>query len=366
VIRRFFVHNYRCLESFELLLAGHRSVLLIGNNGSGKTTVGEALGILRKIGRGINVANDLVKAKDFAHGTGDPMRFEIEVEIGAVVYGYALAFERATDPREVRVFEEAFLVNNEPILIREKGEMRFGDMSGPVRPWIDVRIVALPLLQERSEEDPLHVFKQWLDRLLILRPIPSMIGADSEGETLSPNPAVTDIGPWFSGLIANTPLSYSTIDRYLRQVFPDFKDIRNPIVAQNSRRLGVQFAVNGENLRLGFDALSDGEKCFVICALVLATHEEYPSAVCFWDEPDNYLSLSEVGHFLIELQKAFLHSGQFIATSHNPEAVRRFSRENTFLIHRKSHFEPARLYPISQIPIHGDLVDALIRGDVEP
>ena len=104
----------------------------------------------------------------------------------------------------------------------------------------------------------------------------------------------------------------------------------------------------------------------MICALVLAANEAYGPLFCFWDEPDNYLSLDEVGHFVLALRKAFQSGGQFIATSHNPEAIRRFSDENTLVLYRKSHLEPTIVRPLSEIQVNGDLVSALIRGDVEP
>ncbi|MBZ5594234.1 MAG: AAA family ATPase [Acidobacteriia bacterium] len=49
MIRRLYVHNFRCLTNFTLPVSSQSSVLLIGNNGSGKTTVGLALEILQKI-----------------------------------------------------------------------------------------------------------------------------------------------------------------------------------------------------------------------------------------------------------------------------------------------------------------------------
>ena len=52
-------------------------------------------------------------------------------------------------------------------------------------------------------------------------------------------------------------------------------------------------------------------------------------------------------------------------TSHNPEAIRQFSEDNTLLLHRHGHFEPTRVSPLSLVPINGDLVGALIRDDVE-
>ncbi len=104
----------------------------------------------------------------------------------------------------------------------------------------------------------------------------------------------------------------------------------------------------------------------MICALVLAASDSYEQLLCFWDEPDSHLAPSEVGHFVLALRKAFQSSGQFIMTSHNAEAIRRFSEENTLVIQRRSHLEPATVRPLTEVQVNGDLVGALIRGDVEP
>jgi ABC-type multidrug transport system ATPase subunit len=130
--------------------------------------------------------------------------------------------------------------------------------------------------------------------------------------------------------------------------------------------LEVQFSNDQGSVKLPFEDLSDGEKCFMICALVLAANDAYGPLFCFWDEPDNYLDVSEVGQFVLALRKAFQSGGQFIATSHNPEAIRRFSEENTHYLYRKSHLEPTIVRPLSEIQVSGNLVDALVRGDVEP
>src|ERR1700730_13535494 len=94
VIRRFYVHNFRCLENFELPVSGQSSVLLIGNNGSGKTTVGLALEGLQKNARGKNRVDNLVNPKVLSRGRSDvPVRFEIDVELKAKIYEYVIAFE---------------------------------------------------------------------------------------------------------------------------------------------------------------------------------------------------------------------------------------------------------------------------------
>jgi len=111
--------------------------------------------------------------------------------------------------------------------------------------------------------------------------------------------------------------------------------------------------------------LSDGEKCFVVCALVLASNSAYGPLFCFWDEPDNFLSLDEVGQFIMAIRRDFQSRGQFIATSHNPEAIRRFSGDNTLVLSRKSHLEPTNVRPLSELDTKGDVVETLIRGDLE-
>lgn len=371
MIRRFYVHNFRCLENFEAPISGKSSVLLIGKNGSGKTTVGLALEVLQRIARGTNRVADLVKPKDLARGRSDvPMRFEIEVQLEAKNYAYELAFECAEGSEDLRVVEERLTVDNN--LVYGRKAPHFNTARTQVREaldkgelLIDWGLVALPIIQHQSN-DPVFVFKQWLARMLILRPSPSSIAGDSRGETLEPNAQVSNLGAWFSGLLALAPAAYAGIDSYLKGVMPDLRDIKNPIVGANSRNLVVQFSDDKSSVNLPFEDLSDGEKCYLICALVLAAHEAYGPVVCFWDEPDNYLALSEVGHFVLALRKAFQSGGQFIATSHNPEAIRRFSEENTLYLHRKSHLEPTLVRPLSEMPINGDLVGALIRDDIEP
>jgi hypothetical protein len=382
VIRRLYVHNFRCLENFELPVLGQSSVLLIGNNGSGKTTVGAALEILQRIARGTNRVGDLVKPKDFTRGRIDvPMRFEIEVELKASIYEYVVAFEFPEGFKELRVLEEKFAVNGKPVYTREHAQVQLGqkegirslqDLAKTANFRIDWHMVALPIVQEQSRTDPLFLFKQWLAGMLILRPIPRLILGDSNQETLQPNPQVTDFGAWFSGLLAYAPAAYSKIDAYLKQLMPDLKDIKNPVIGKDSRSLVVQFSADRgsprtvESLSVPFEDLSDGEKCFMICALVVAANDAYGPLVCFWDEPDNYLALAEVGHFVLALRKAFQPGGQFIATSHNPEAIRRFSDENTLLLHRKSHLEPTTARKLDELQVKGDLVGALVRGDLEP
>lgn len=313
---------------------------------------------------------DLVTPKDFFLGkTDSPMRIEIEAEVESKVFTYALAFELPATFREMRVLEERLLVGGVPHFTRQRAQVTLAKagvaQSGIAAFGVDWHLVALPIVQELSSLDPLSVFKQWLSRMILLQPVPQQIIGDSSDSTLVPNVDAANFGDWFTGLLASAPSAYSAIDKYLKPLMPDLKDIKNPIVGPDARSIEVHFEIGHASYRMPFKELSDGEKCLMICAVVVAANSAYGPLCCFWDEPENHIGISEVGHLVVALRKAFGKQGQFIATTHNPEAIRKFSDENTFVLHRKSHLEPTVIQKLGDLQVHGDLVNALIRGDVE-
>lgn len=371
MISRLYIHNYGCLDDFELLPAGQPSVLLIGRNGAGKSTVGAVLELLQRIARGTNRIGELVGIGDFTRGRRDvPMRFEVEATIGGSPYRYSIALELPPRFRELRVLEERLSIGGRDILMRDGAEVRLARAGEDrnARFALDWHLAALPVVQEQSEGDPISIFRLWLANLLVLRPMPALMKGETESETTRPDAALTEFGAWFSGLVAAAPSVYATIDRFLKQVMPDLQDIQNPRVGRESRSLTVQFTRGGEAFSVPFESLSDGEKCFAACALVLAAKEVYQPLVCFWDEPDNYLAPSEIGFVTATLRRAFRAGGQLVVTSHNPEAIRRFSDENTFAMLKGGHLEPAVARTIGAMRaegrLQGNLSEALLRGDI--
>ena len=101
MLQRLYVHNFRCLENFELKIKDIPSSLLIGKNGTGKSTIACALEVFQSIARGINRLADLgrperniISPKDFSRGRSDvPIRFEMEVLLNNKIFKYILALE---------------------------------------------------------------------------------------------------------------------------------------------------------------------------------------------------------------------------------------------------------------------------------
>jgi predicted ATPase len=367
MLQRLYIHNFRCLENFELTLRGISSALLIGKNGTGKSTVAFALQILQRLGRGSNRVGSLLQPKDMARGRSDtPVRFEIEVLLKDRLYKYTLAIDLPENFKELRVCEEQLVVDNTPIYSRQEAQVTLyrSGQRGEAQFLVDWHLVALPIIQEHSPNAPIQVFKTWLAHTVVLAPIPALMTGISNDETLEPERDGSNLAAWFTGLLSRYPAAYTHIERYLREVMPDIRDFLNEPVGKDSKNLIVRFDVNGTGLSVDFKDLSDGEKCFYLCAVLLAANEFYGPLFCFWDEPDNYLSLAEVGHLITSLRRSFVNGSQILVASHNPEVIRKFSDENTLVLDRRNHLEPTLVRTLSEVAPAGDLVDALIRGDI--
>lgn len=367
MLRRLYVHNYRCFENFELRPDEH-STLLIGRNGSGKSTLTHALALLQRIARGTNRVAQLVEPGDFARGRSDvPMRFELDAELSGHTFQYAVALELPKGARELRVLTEVLRCDDAPIFTRDRATVAPGARDGHGRFDVDWHLLALPIVQERDATDPLAIFKRWLARMIVLAPLPSQIDGTSSAPTLEPDRTARNLGDWFTALLAMEPGAYGPLASYLREVFPDFQAVQNPSTGGDTRRLQVQFQSNGATLTLPFAALSDGEKCFFLAALTIAAGEVYGPLLCVWDEADAHLGLSEVCRFTLGLRRAARRQLQLVVTSHNPEAIRAFGDETTRLLTRASHLEPTRVLRLADVPERGDdVIAALTRGDLDP
>ncbi|RWX50278.1 AAA domain-containing protein, putative AbiEii toxin, Type IV TA system [Candidatus Electrothrix marina] len=169
MLQTLYVHNFRCLENFTLDTKELSSFLLIGKNGSGKSTISRVLEVFQSIGRGINRIRDIVSENDFSRGRSNvPIRFVMEILLEDTLYQYELALELPENFKELRIAEERLSVAGKPIYSRKQAEVLIHTPHKEVSFFVDWHLVALPIIQEQSASDPLHIFKTWLSRMIIL------------------------------------------------------------------------------------------------------------------------------------------------------------------------------------------------------
>jgi predicted ATPase len=364
MIKRLYVNNFRCLENFSIDFVNQASVLIIGRNGSGKSTLRHAFELFQNICRGSNRVRELIDGSDFTQRrTNVPMRFEVEVALAGKHFKYTVSFEFPESFREARVAEEGLSVDGDVVFSRQQAQVsvRGGPTFG-----VDWHIVALPVIDERAGANSIQQMKSFFKSMILISPIPANMSGFSEEESVELQPDASNFASWFNALLLRYPAAYSALDGYLKSVIPDLESFENVPRGEKGKQLLVKFEQeeSKRSLAVDFKQLSDGEKCFFLSALIVASNKVSEPVFCMWDEPDSHLSLSEVGHFISHLRKMTNRNGQFIATSHHPQTIRSFSDENTLVFSRKSHLEPTVVRPLSELSYSGDLIEALARDEV--
>ena len=269
------------------------------------------------------------------------MRFEVDAILDEKSFKYSISFEVQPNAHEASVAEEGLSVEGTWIFQRRQSEVV---MYGHGLPFgIDRRSAALPVINERPGRSSIEQLRSFFSSMILIAPIPSNMSGFSEEESLELHEDAGNFSSWFNALIVRYPSVYGAIEGYLRTVIPDFDSLENVPRGEKGKQLFVKFCHQELNRKLSIDFkhLSDGEKCFFLCAAVLASGKVRQPVFCMWDEPDSHLSISETDHFITQLRKMSAKgNSQLIATSHHPQTIRSFSDETTLVFTRKSHLEP--------------------------
>ena len=126
MLRRLYIHNFRCLQNFEIKPEKQTSLLLIGKNGVGKSTIAKVLSLFQKLGTGTSRVASLVTQEDFTLGrTDEIIQFELETSLDSKICKYSLALDKPEVFRELRIVEENFSVDDIPIYTHKKAEVSY-------------------------------------------------------------------------------------------------------------------------------------------------------------------------------------------------------------------------------------------------
>jgi len=390
MLKRLYIHNYKCLVNFEFKVDEdeydrHRA-LFIGKNGAGKSSISEVLEILHRIGLGnynllpVRVEElrreipPLVSAECFAFGeTSQPMKFELDVELAGHLCKYALSLEFPPSFTALRIASEELSVDGHLCFTRQQGDITFTAKQETPFTY-DWHGVYLPSYKERDPvyKNSVSAFTIWLKQMLILAPQPRNMEDQLTSNSSFLLQDASNITNWWAGLNVSSPDVYAEVRKqYLLNVFPDFKRLQIRADDFGTQRLHVLFEQDkGKEIMVPFNRLSDGEKCIFLAAFVMMASEINAPVFCFWDEPDNYLAVSEVEFLMTTLKNHFMKKGQIFVTTHNPETLNRFSEDNTYIVCRENHLSHTRnLKTVAQWrkerDFKGDLIEAWILGDIK-
>lgn len=367
MLKKLYINNFKCLEKFELDLDNLHSIFLLGKNGSGKTTIFEAIEIFQKIGRGTTALKELISESSFRFSdTSLPIEFKLEVSIATKKYSYELIIEFPEKFMYPRVKHESLSVNGINKLRRDGGSTSVNNSASFSLDW---HHIGLPLISVQTQKDPINIFRAWLQNIIIISPFPRSFSTVSKTESVVLHREADNIIDWARWLLSSNPSLYVDMSDFLKTRMPDLEVFKFENLGKDDRCLTFTFADNSEStIQLDFSQLSDGEKIFFLVATVIAAQKHNPTILCLWDEPDNFISLVELDHMITSCRKAFDSSkskGQLILTSHNERVINNFSNNNIFVLNRLSHLSSPYISPLKDIPYESKtIVDAYLNGEL--
>lgn len=363
MIEQIWVRNFRCFEDVSINFVDRPSCLIIGKNGSGKSTLRHVLAILQQLSRSPRRTREWVRLADFTEiGFDHPMRFGIEAVVEQKRFRYEIELRWPEDGTEAKITEEVLKIDDFPAFIRNP----LGLVTGDSRLGLDGHIAAFSVVGDRQGDNSIQEFKSFLDSMILVAPAPNRMSGYSKAEDSDLAQDASNIGSWLSRQLKRAPTARAMIDSYLAGVFLDFHAFDFKSVGRDEQQLFVTFKDEGgpRSRAIDFADLSDGEKCFFLAAAILAANRTSGPIMCFWDEPDSHLSLSEVHHFIVHLRRMTNQNGQLIATSHSPKTIRSFSDENTLVFTRDSHLSTTVVRSLDEFSYRGDLIEALAREEI--
>lgn len=350
MLTRVYANNFRCLVNFELHLGP--MALLMGPNGAGKSTIFDLIERIRAlVVDGCRIDEAFGREHLTTWQDQPQQQFEIEIAGESESYTYRLEIEHRPAGRQVRIGEESLRYGTRTLYEfraeTRKARLYRDDGSSGGEYLFDWSRSGVTALYERPGNKLLTRFKQQLGAVLVVRPNPMSISAESREEAERPDIALTDFASWYRFLSQERPDQLMRLHSALRRVIPDF-DMLRLRQAGEGKLLEVVFTTQISELRRAYklNELSDGQRALIALYTLIHSLPEEGATLCI-DEPENFVALPEIQPWLDELD-ALCSEGphQGLLISHHPRPINLLAREAGFWIDRSSAASPTRARPV--------------------
>jgi predicted ATPase len=324
MLKRIYVDNFRCLVNFELKL--DRMNLLLGDNGTGKTTAFEVLYRLQQFVAGnAKILVVFPSAELTRWQSGATQRFELDLEVGGAAYTYTLVIEHDEDHRRAKIQTETLLLDGKKLFHFQDGtaELFHDDYTpGPQYPF-DWTQSGVGVLQPRPDNKKLTRFRREMQKIIIACPRPSLMTSESREDASELSRHMENFVSWYRFLSQEHQGATLALFQKLKQVIPGFNSF-SVKEAGESKVLKVLLdrpGGNGRPATYDFSELSDGQRVLVALYTILFVLKD-EGMTLFLDEPDNFLALREIKPWLMALTEACGEGvEQAVLISHHPEIM---------------------------------------------
>jgi predicted ATPase len=330
--------------------------LLLGPNGSGKSTVFEVLHNLVEFAGGRKKVDDLFRSANCTRWQESAEQtFEVSVEGREGLFKYELVIEHPQERARARVQRERLSLNNKPLYEFIKGEVhlyRDNHSAGPLYSF-DWSQSALTTILPRVDNTRLTWFKERLQNIFVLQPLPPEFEEESAAPANRPSFHLENFVSWYRRLSEDQGVIVQ-LTTELHGVLPGFDYFKFEEFGEERRQLRVYMKTDGieKSIPYRFSELSDGQRALIALYTLLFVAGRAERGQLFTlclDEPENYLALPEIQPWLTTLYDRCSEGRlQALVISHHPEMIDYLLASPVGYWFDRQGNGPTRVSPIAQ------------------
>ena len=304
MLTRVYVDNFRSFQNFEY--KPEKKQLLLGANGSGKTSL---LEVLRRLKSFVTGSSSEFTQSTRTRWADSPIQvFELEAMLDGKRFEYRLEIGYETVTKEQSVRLERLTVNGDTVFELAEGKIRFfPSSSGAVSVPLQTNRSALHLSVLSNEN--VRRFVEWLDHHLHCFDIdayPGQMDDTADNEEPDPDFELDNLAGWYRSLVATYPDENIQFIKSLNRCMDGFQTLKFSSLEDGVRKLRAEFTspVNKKaRISYSISELSEGQRYLISLYMILFFLISRGDTV-FIDEPDNFISLREIQPWLLSAEEA--------------------------------------------------------------
>jgi energy-coupling factor transporter ATP-binding protein EcfA2 len=362
MIKRLYANNFRCLAAFDTTFDSFG--VLCGPNGAGKSSVFDVISFIQTLGSGEATLGGDIKALELCRWLDSRIQeFELNLSADGRSFLYVLHLEQKEDFENPRVILERAFCDDRLLFERDLEGVRITRHDGTHAGFpLDWRQTALAAIEPRGSLAELSLLQRELSRILVLRPNPRDVEAESRKESIRPNGSLSNLNSWYRAMSQEQEWTDKLRDS-LQEIWPDFRSFKMVNVGLRAKALQLRFEAAGgaDQTLLFLEQLSDGERALFGLYMVRAAIEAGAARTVFLDEPDNYVGLPELQPWLLSILELLDEDHQLLLISHHPEVLTSATEGSGRYLWRDNRTSPTRIGPL-KVPAGLTPGEAIARG----
>lgn len=336
MLTRIYIDNFRCFVNFEY--RPEQKQLLLGANGSGKSSL---LGAIRNLKQFVRGDDNPFTQSTRTRWQDRPLQvFEIEALLDERKYEYRLEIGFAPETRQPSVKLERLIVGGMPVFELANGKLRFFQDDSQASVAVPLQASKSSLHLSQLSNSHVRSFVEWMESIhcFSIDAYPGVMDESADREEREPDYELENLAGWYRYLVQAHPVENVGFLNSMKEALSGFQALRFSSDEDGIRKLRADFtAPEKKGASYAISELSEGQR--YLLALYMILHFQIAKGhTVFIDEPDNFISLREIQPWLLAAEEAAEDShGQLILISHHPEILNQWAVEHGLRFFREEN-----------------------------